>query len=184
MNCEEVKNVIGELIVLYPERFKKMKKEDVRVLLNCWGEVFNGIPYRTVKKALLSYYKKNTGFCPVPGAIYSLIPEKELYGEEFILPTIAWNMVKEQIDDASHSCSAFNSWPKELQEAVGNYKKLGEWSKLPENYINSKLKDSVTNSYIELCENKRKKQENVFNSITLKEMSFLKLEGSEPNENS
>lgn len=145
MTREEIKKIIGGIIVSYPN----YKPQDMSMTVQMWEMMLGEYDYRTVTMALKSYITTDTsGFAPSIGQIIEkirLINRKN--DEQLLTEAEAWSLVSKALRNSTyHSKEEFDKLPELVQKAVGSHEMLSVWAK-DENYNENVVSSNFMRSY-------------------------------------
>ena len=125
MNMKETQRILAAITAIYPSF---TRDRDCAVLARVWQQVFAGVPYPDVSRALAAFIASDTkGFPPTPGALNALIAR--IAEPEGASADEAWALVVKAASNGIYNCGEeFKKLPPEVQRIVGSAGQLHEWA--------------------------------------------------------
>lgn len=140
MTREEIKNLIGGMIVAYPS----YKPQNMELTVGLWQEMLKDYSYKECMLSLQSYIATDTsGFAPSIGAIIQHIPRQQTSLNE----SEAWSLVSRALRNSTYnSLAEYEKLPELVKRAVGSPNMLYAWA-IDENYNESVVSSNFMRAY-------------------------------------
>ena len=134
MNMKETQRILASITAIYPSF---TRDRDCAVLARVWQQVFAGVPYPDVSRALAAFIASDTkGFPPTPGAVNAYI----FKARQLCEPTEdeAWARVMKAVSRSCYySAEEYAKLPEDIREIVGSPRMLHEWSQMSAGELNT-----------------------------------------------
>lgn len=124
MTNEEVKKIIGTMILAYPN----YKPDNMTMLIELWKEMLSEYTYQQVAMALKAFIATDTkGYAP---SIGQLVGKMQMINQpEELNEMEAWNLVSKAIRNGYYGAEEeFSKLPPLVQKAVGSHEQLRQWA--------------------------------------------------------
>lgn len=143
MTNEEVKKIIGTMILTYPN----YKPDNMTMLIELWKEMFSEYTYQQVAMALKAYIASDTsGFAP---SIGQLVGKMQLINQpEELNEMEAWNLVSKAIRNGYYGAEEeFSKLPELVQKAVGSHEQLRQWAQTDIGSVENVIQSNFMRTY-------------------------------------
>lgn len=143
MTNEEVKKIIGTMILAYPN----YKPDNMSMLIELWKEMLSEYTYQQVAMALKAYIASDTsGFAP---SIGQLVGKMQMINQpEELNEMEAWNLVSKAIRNGYYGAEEeFSKLPELVQKAVGSHEQLRQWAQTDIDSVENVIQSNFMRTY-------------------------------------
>lgn len=143
MTNEEVKKIIGTMILAYPN----YKPDNMSMLIELWKEMLSEYTYQQVAMALKAYIASDTsGFAPSIGQLVGKI--QMINQPEELNEMEAWNLVSKAIRNGYYGAEEeFSKLPPLVQKAVGSHEQLRQWAQTEIDSVENVIQSNFMRTY-------------------------------------
>lgn len=143
MTNEEVKKIIGTMILAYPN----YKPDNMSMLIELWKEMLSEYTYQQVAMALKAYIASDTsGFAPSIGQIVGKM--QMINQPEELNEMEAWNLVSKAIRNGYYGAEEeFSKLPPLVQKAVGSHEQLRQWAQTEIDSVENVIQSNFMRTY-------------------------------------
>lgn len=143
MTNEEVKKIIGTMILAYPN----YKPDNMSMLIELWKEMLSEYTYQQVAMALKAYIASDTsGFAPSIGQLVGKI--QMINQPEELNEMEAWNLVSKAIRNGYYGAEEeFSKLPPLVQKAVGSHEQLRQWAQTDIDSVENVIQSNFMRTY-------------------------------------
>lgn len=143
MTNEEVKKIIGTMILAYPN----YKPDNMTMLIELWKEMLSEYTYQQVAMALKAYIASDTsGFAPSIGQLIGKI--QMINQPEELNEMEAWNVVSKAIRNGYYGAEEeFSKLPELVQKAVGSHEQLRQWAQTDIDSVENVIQSNFMRTY-------------------------------------
>lgn len=148
MTNEEVKKIIGTMILAYPN----YKPDNMSMLIELWKEMLSEYTYQQVAMALKAYIASDTsGFAP---SIGQLVGKMQMINQpEELNEMEAWNLVSKAIRNGYYGAEEeFSKLPELVQKAVGSHEQLRQWAQTDIDSVENVIQSNFMRTYRSVVE--------------------------------
>ena len=148
MTNEEVKKIIGTMILAYPN----YKPDNMTMLIELWKEMLSEYTYQQVAMALKAYIASDTsGFAP---SIGQLVGKMQMINQpEELNEMEAWNLVSKAIRNGYYGAEEeFSKLPELVQKAVGSHEQLRQWAQTDIDSVENVIQSNFMRTYRTVAE--------------------------------
>lgn len=148
MTNEEVKKIIGTMILAYPN----YKPDNMTMLIELWKEMLSEYTYQQVAMALKAFIATDTsGFAPNIGQIVGKM--QMINQPEELNEMEAWNLVSKAIRNGYYGAEEeFSKLPKLVQKAVGSHEQLRQWAQTDIVSVENVIQSNFMRTYRSVAE--------------------------------
>jgi len=127
MTRQETLKVLSLVRFSYPNAYRGMTDNDIKMAVKLWEGIFKDYTYKDVYTGVTDFIASDTkGFPPVVGQVKALIDKR---ANPEISGTDAWGLVLKAMRNAIHNSEEeFKALPKGIQKAVGSPVQLKLWA--------------------------------------------------------
>jgi hypothetical protein len=123
MNRQETAKIVGVLMGYYPDTFKAMSDEQMKMFVEIWAKSFEDEPYSTVSLAVWDFIQNSTDdFMPRVGKIKAIITEHKFENEPNEMEAFEILIkARKKYNAYSHSYDndSYSSLPETIKRAIG-----------------------------------------------------------------
>lgn len=143
MTNEEVKKIIGTMILAYPN----YKPDNMSMLIELWKEMLSEYTYQQVAMALKAYIASDTsGFAPSMGQLIGKI--QMINQPEELNEMEAWSLVSKAIRNGYYGAEEeFSKLPELVQKAVGSHEQLRQWAQTDIDSVENVIQSNFMRTY-------------------------------------
>ena len=153
MNREQTKDIIGAMIIAFPN----YKPDNLAGTIQMWSKMLEEYTYEDTLLALETYIKGNTsGFAPSIGQIINLIHEKsEIVAEKTEMD--AWQSIRKAISNGNyHAQEEFEKLDPIIQKVVGSANMIKQWAQTDIEELETVVQSNFMRSYRAEVERQKK----------------------------
>lgn len=155
MTRAETAEIMTLLQAIYPDSFRGVSNEMMKMRVALWASAFSDDPKILVQAAVQAWISTDTkGFAPVPGQIKEQIAI--LKNQSEITEQEAWDIVMIALrNSAYNSQEEYAKLPEEIKRAVGSHNMLRSWASVNYNELQTIIASQFKNAYKAIAAKKK-----------------------------